>query len=136
MGRRPCGFSPSLPPPPASLKVQGERGVSKREEMHQTDVAPGSSTEWGVYGTVTASWAAEHVVLLELNRPGNFNAMNGKWWREMREILPRIGADSRCRVVVLAGRGKHFTAGLDLAAEVCGRGPAWFRRGPAFSTGA
>ncbi len=85
----------------------------------QRDVAQGSSTEWGVYGTVTASWAAEHVVLLELNRPAKFNAMNGNWWREMREILPRIGADSRCRAVVLAGRGKHFTAGLDLAAEVC-----------------
>ena len=49
-----------------------------------------------------------------INRPDKVNAMNAAFWREIVEIFRWIDDTDEVRVVVLAGEGKHFSAGIDL----------------------
>ncbi|MCE3552878.1 crotonase/enoyl-CoA hydratase family protein [Pseudonocardia sp. RS11V-5] len=54
------------------------------------------------------------VAHLWLDRPGQANAMNRALWSELREAVDALDRDPAVRVVVLAGKGKHFCAGIDL----------------------
>lgn len=54
------------------------------------------------------------VATVTLNRPEKLNAMNGTMFREIGEAFRYIDTQTNARAVVLAGNGKHFTAGLDL----------------------
>lgn len=56
----------------------------------------------------------EHVATLWLARPEKRNAMNPAFWNELPQAMAELGADSSVRAVVVAGRGKDFTVGLDL----------------------
>lgn len=56
---------------------------------------------------------ADGVAHIELNRPDKANALNGAMWKELRAAFDWLRS-SRARVGVLSGRGKHFTAGIDL----------------------
>eukprot|EP01098_Paradermamoeba_levis_P007532 TRINITY_DN3119_c0_g1_i1.p1 TRINITY_DN3119_c0_g1~~TRINITY_DN3119_c0_g1_i1.p1 ORF type:complete len:316 (+),score=84.37 TRINITY_DN3119_c0_g1_i1:1153-2100(+) len=56
----------------------------------------------------------DHVVHIELDRPKKSNALNGKLWEEIRTFFENISHDPKCRVIVISGSGKNFTAGLDL----------------------
>jgi len=56
---------------------------------------------------------ADGVAHIELNRPDKANAMSGAMWKELRSAFDWLST-SRARVGVLSGRGKHFTAGIDL----------------------
>jgi len=58
---------------------------------------------------------ADKIAHLRLNRPENFNAMDGVFWRELDEILGRLQRDAPARVLVISSSGKHFCAGMDLA---------------------
>jgi methylglutaconyl-CoA hydratase len=49
-----------------------------------------------------------------MNRPDRHNAFNAQVIAELTEAFEALGADDRVRVVVLAGRGKSFSAGADL----------------------
>ena len=51
---------------------------------------------------------------LTLNRPDAFNAMNRKMVVELREFFGALNHSPDIRVVVLAGAGRHFCAGLDI----------------------
>lgn len=53
------------------------------------------------------------VVHIELNRADKANAINGAMWKDLRSAFDWLST-SRARVGVLSGRGKHFTAGIDL----------------------
>lgn len=64
-----------------------------------------------------------HVAILWLNRPDRLNAVNEAMTAVMREALQEIEADSDLRVIVLAGRGRVFCAGMDLAAFAAGERP-------------
>ncbi len=55
-----------------------------------------------------------HVATLWLNNPDKRNAMNPDFWRELPVAMQALGADENVRAVVIAARGPHFTAGLDL----------------------
>jgi enoyl-CoA hydratase len=57
---------------------------------------------------------ADGVGAVMLNRPKALNAMNRAFWQEMVDLFTEIDETPAIRVVVLAGAGKHFTAGLDL----------------------
>lgn len=57
---------------------------------------------------------ADHVALVELNRPDKANAMNAAMWRELEECFRWCDREPAVRVVVLAARGRHFCAGIDL----------------------
>ena len=51
---------------------------------------------------------------LWMNRPQVFNAFNATLIDELAQALQALDADASVRVVVLAGRGRHFSAGADL----------------------
>lgn len=57
-----------------------------------------------------------HVATVELTGPGKGNALGPDVWRELPEVFDALDADEAVRVVVLRGRGEHFTYGLDLPA--------------------
>lgn len=56
----------------------------------------------------------EFIYKVEVNRPEKRNAMNQTFWREMVECFNTIATDEDCRVVLLTGAGKTFSAGIDL----------------------
>lgn len=58
---------------------------------------------------------SDGIARLTLNRPDKRNALNGALVRALTEALDRTAADPSVRVVTLAGAGKDFCAGADLA---------------------
>jgi methylglutaconyl-CoA hydratase len=52
---------------------------------------------------------------LWLNRPDKNNAFNAQMIRELILALDAVQADTRLRFLLLRSRGKHFSAGADLA---------------------
>lgn len=54
------------------------------------------------------------VATLWMNRPEVLNAFNEELIRDLAGACAELDADASVRVVVLAGRGKHFSAGADL----------------------
>jgi len=52
-----------------------------------------------------------HVIM---NRPDSFNAMDGAYWTETREIFEMLNDNTDVRAIVVSSTGKHFTAGMDL----------------------
>lgn len=72
------------------------------------------------------------VATLELNRPAKRNAMSLAMMRELEQALAGLPDD--VRAVVLAARGEHFSAGLDLseipdmsAGEGVHHSQSWYR---------
>jgi methylglutaconyl-CoA hydratase len=55
------------------------------------------------------------VATLTLNRPDKRNALNGDLVAALKESLDRADADVSVRVVAIAGAGKDFCSGADLA---------------------
>ena len=55
------------------------------------------------------------ITRLTLNRPDKLNAFTRAMHSELRQALTAAGADPDCRVVVLTGAGRAFSAGQDLA---------------------
>ncbi|MEU1597060.1 enoyl-CoA hydratase/isomerase family protein [Streptomyces sp. NPDC005708] len=51
---------------------------------------------------------------LTLNRPDQLNALNRDMVAKLHAALTEIRADAACRVLILAGAGRAFCAGLDL----------------------
>ena len=51
---------------------------------------------------------------LTLNRPAQFNAINGAMLRAMQDALDAIATDGAVRIVVIAGAGRAFCPGHDL----------------------
>lgn len=56
-----------------------------------------------------------HVFTVTLNRPQQANAMNPEMWKEVQSTFEWADAEPGVRVIVLAGAGKHFCAGIDLS---------------------
>lgn len=57
-----------------------------------------------------------HVALVTLLGPGKGNAMGPAFWAELPAVFAALDADPDVRAIVLAGSGKNFSYGLDLAA--------------------
>jgi len=55
-----------------------------------------------------------HVFHVMLNRPEKMNAFNPQLWSEVGTVFDDLANDAQCRVVVLSGAGKAFSAGIDL----------------------
>ena len=66
------------------------------------------------FETLFVSLVAPGVLHVELNRPKKLNAFNEQMWKDIGVCFSLINEDSSIRAVVLSGRGKLFTAGLDL----------------------
>ncbi len=54
------------------------------------------------------------VAHVELVREGKFNAMDKAMFEAVGETFRSLGTDPAVRCILLSGRGRHFTAGLDL----------------------
>jgi enoyl-CoA hydratase len=67
-----------------------------------------------VSDAVLVTSAEPGITEIRLNRPDRLNALNAALVRELHEALAAIAADRACRVVILAGAGRHFCAGADL----------------------
>lgn len=57
----------------------------------------------------------QHVATVSLNRPDKANSMNATLWAELQACFEWLDQEPSVRVVILAGNGNHFCAGLDLA---------------------
>jgi enoyl-CoA hydratase/carnithine racemase len=57
---------------------------------------------------------------ITLNRPDRYNALSLELMAELRGVLERLAGDRDTRVIVIAGAGRGFSAGHDLA-EMVGR---------------
>lgn len=64
------------------------------------------------------------VATVWMNRPAVFNAFNEALIDDLRAAFTELDGDSAIRIVILAGRGKHFSAGADLN---------WMRRASAYT---
>ncbi|MGH7899328.1 MAG: crotonase/enoyl-CoA hydratase family protein [Candidatus Binatia bacterium] len=58
----------------------------------------------------------DHTATLWLARPEKRNAMGSAFWNELPQAMAELDRDDRVRAVVVAGRGRDFTVGLDLKA--------------------
>jgi methylglutaconyl-CoA hydratase len=54
--------------------------------------------------------ATDRVATLWMNRPKVFNAFNEQLIAELHQACLQLDADPRVRVLVLGGRGKHFSS--------------------------
>ncbi len=52
---------------------------------------------------------------LWLNRPDKLNALSDDMWRDIPAAVSELDGDDEVRVIVLAGRGRAFTVGIDVA---------------------
>ena len=56
-----------------------------------------------------------HIAILWLDRPEKRNAMSHEMWRSFPDAMKAIASEPEVRAVVIAGRGKSFCVGIDLA---------------------
>src|SRR4051794_17905146 len=61
-----------------------------------------------------------HVATLWLDNPEKRNAMGPAFWDDLPLVMADLSADASVRAVVVAAKGKHFTAGIDLTMFVGG----------------
>lgn len=66
------------------------------------------------YETFTLDEPAPGVVVMTLNRPETYNAMNNTMFREFEELAWAVDEDDDIRVLVMTGAGKAFCSGFDL----------------------
>jgi len=65
------------------------------------------------YQTLVSEKVADKVILLRLNRPERFNAMNVKMFEEIGKTVKEVDGDDLVSVVIVAGEGGSFSSGLD-----------------------
>ncbi|KAL4707480.1 hypothetical protein ACJJTC_000232 [Scirpophaga incertulas] len=70
------------------------------------------------YETLAVSVPKKNVYHVELNRPQKLNTLNQCMWSDLKKCFNTLHNDSDCRVVVISGQGKLFTAGIDLQSLV------------------
>lgn len=56
------------------------------------------------------------VASIVMNRPEKSNAMSPDFWDDLPRIMTALAETGNVRVAVLAGEGRNFSAGMDLAA--------------------
>ncbi len=66
------------------------------------------------YQTLNLTTRAPGVAQVTMSRPAVFNAFDETMIAEMDAAFAALAADDAVRVVVLAGEGRHFSAGADL----------------------
>lgn len=67
-----------------------------------------------IYKTLTVSQRAPGVTQIAMSRPAVFNAFDELMIGELDAAFAELCDDTAVRVIVLAGEGKHFSAGADL----------------------
>lgn len=57
---------------------------------------------------------AEHIALIQLNRPKELNALNLELMQEIRDVLKILDANEAVRVIIITGNERAFAAGADI----------------------
>ncbi|MFW5658690.1 MAG: crotonase/enoyl-CoA hydratase family protein [Bacteroidota bacterium] len=57
--------------------------------------------------------AEQRTATLWLNRPDKKNLMNWHFWDDLPKVVAALEADPEVRAIVVAGRGEHFSIGID-----------------------
>ncbi|TNE81584.1 MAG: enoyl-CoA hydratase [Bacteroidetes bacterium] len=57
---------------------------------------------------------AEHIALIQLNRPKELNALNLQLMGEVRDALKSLDEDDNVRVIIITGNERAFAAGADI----------------------
>ncbi|XP_055931709.1 delta(3,5)-Delta(2,4)-dienoyl-CoA isomerase, mitochondrial-like [Argiope bruennichi] len=78
-------------------------------------IRPMSSTSNYQYETLSVTSDRDHVLHVQLNRPDKLNAINKIFWHEVLDCFRKIKDDKDCRVAVVSGNGRMFSAGLDFS---------------------
>ena len=65
--------------------------------------------------TRIVSATTDGVAHVEMARADKLNAMDHAFFQQLGDTFRMLGVQPQVRAVVLSGRGRHFTAGLDLA---------------------
>lgn len=55
------------------------------------------------------------VATIVMNRPDKANSMTPDFWTDLPVVMAELEDNERIRCAVIAGEGKHFTSGMDLA---------------------
>lgn len=55
-----------------------------------------------------------HVATIWLNRPAKLNALSEDMWEDIPEAVAQLDRDEQVRVIILGGRGKAFSVGIDV----------------------
>ena len=66
------------------------------------------------YQTLSLTTRAPGVAQITMSRPAVFNAFDEAMIGELDAVFAQVIADDSVRVIVLAGEGRHFSAGADL----------------------
>lgn len=56
------------------------------------------------------------VALIVMDRPDKANSMTPDFWADLPRVVEALDRDESVRCAVIAGEGRHFTGGMDLAA--------------------
>ncbi|XP_039270795.1 delta(3,5)-Delta(2,4)-dienoyl-CoA isomerase, mitochondrial-like isoform X2 [Styela clava] len=75
------------------------------------------------FETLAVTSPKDFVLHVELNRPDKLNAMNNQMWSDMISCFDIAAKDSNVRAIVVSGKGRMFTAGLDLMAAASSLAP-------------
>ena len=68
-----------------------------------------------LYSTISLNTDANAITTMTLDRPEKHNALSAEMIAEITDATKKLAADTSTRVVVLAGNGRSFCAGGDLA---------------------
>ncbi|KAF5304615.1 hypothetical protein FQR65_LT07897 [Abscondita terminalis] len=68
------------------------------------------------FNTLSVTVPKNYVYEVQLNRPQVMNAQTKEMWTELKKCFDELSVDPNCRVVIVSGNGKMFTAGLDFNA--------------------
>src|SRR5580692_1054251 len=72
-----------------------------------------SSMDWSAYSRLTFGYPSDGVLLIKINRPDRLNAMDARLHTELSRVWLDVDRDDECRVAVVTGEGKAFSAGGD-----------------------
>jgi len=57
---------------------------------------------------------AEGLTHIQFNRPESLNAFNPVMMSELKDAFTKVSTDEECKVVLISGKGRAFSAGVDL----------------------
>ena len=63
---------------------------------------------------VSVESVSQHVRVVTLDNPARLNSLSFALVSDLYDALAEVGADNRCRVVILTGAGRAFCSGLEL----------------------
>lgn len=76
---------------------------------------------------------AEHIALIQLNRPKELNALNLELMGEIRDALKALDENEKVRVIIITGNDRAFAAGADIK-QMSGKGAIDMLKIDQFST--